>query len=437
MMSVDTKWTYDEEYVKEYSQNRGEPEWLTEERLTAVRLADKLELPKPEKTNIKTWNFTEFKHAAAPSESISDVENLHEDVQKLIDRSTEEQNLIVFRDGHSVYRSVSKRLEEQGVLFCDIETAAKEHSELLKQYFMGKAVNVDEHKLTALHVALINGGTFVYVPKNVQVEAPLQVIYWQEDPEAALFNHVIVAAEDNSEVTYLENYVSFDEEKSSVANIISEVYAGNGAKISYGGVDHFEKGMTTYVNRRGYVEKDGRIDWALGQMNEGNTVSDNTTVLAGDGSYADSKSVSIGRDNQSQNFWTHIIHHGKHSDGQILTHGVMKDKASSIFNGVTKIEHGATKANGEQTERVLMLSEKARGDANPILLIDEDDVTAGHAASVGRIDPLQMFYLMSRGLSKTEAERLVIHGFLAPVVNQLPIQAVKNRLSEVIERKVY
>ncbi|MDA3129661.1 Fe-S cluster assembly protein SufD [Aliibacillus thermotolerans] len=434
-MSVDTKWTFDEKYVKEYSQRRGEPEWLTEERLLAVRLAEKLELPKPEKTNIKTWNFTSFKHDVTGDYGELKREELPEEVRVLLDRASEGENILVLRDGKLVYRSISERLKEQGVLFVDIETAAKEHGDLLKQYFMSHAVDVDENKLTAHHVALMNGGVFVYVPKNVEMEEPLQTIYWQEDPEAAIFNHVTVVAEDNSQVTYLENYVSFSEQD-AVANIISEVYAKPGANISYGGVDHFEKGMTTSVIRRGYAEKDATIKWALGQMNEGNTLSDNTTILKGDGANADAKAVSVGRGKQSQNFLTHIVHHGKHTDGQILTHAVMKDEASSIFNGVSKIEKGATKSNGEQTERVLMLSERARGDANPILLIDEDDVTAGHAASVGQIDPMQMFYLMSRGISEKEAERLIIHGFLAPVVDQLPLQAVRERLTEVIERKV-
>ncbi|HLG28055.1 MAG TPA: SufD family Fe-S cluster assembly protein, partial [Paenisporosarcina sp.] len=160
------------------------------------------------------------------------------------------------------------------------------------------------------------------------------------------------------------------------------------------------------------------------------------THLVGDGSYGDTKMVTVGRGKQKQNFTTKIIHWGKHSEGHILKHGVMKDEASSIFNGIGKIEHGATKSNAVQESRVLMLNEKARGDANPILLIDEDDVTAGHAASVGRVDPLQLYYLMSRGISKQNAERLVIHGFLAPVVNVLPIEGVKKQLTEVIERKV-
>jgi Fe-S cluster assembly protein SufD len=190
------------------------------------------------------------------------------------------------------------------------------------------------------------------------------------------------------------------------------------------------------VNRRGVAARDARIEWALGLMNDGDTVSENVTNLIGDGSYGDTKTVVVGRGKQKQNFTTKVVHFGKNSEGYILKHGVMKDEASSIFNGIGKIEHGASKSNAEQESRVLMLSEKARGDANPILLIDEDDVTAGHAASVGRVDPLQLYYLMSRGIPQKEAERLVIHGFLAPVVNQLPIEGVKKQLVEVIERKV-
>jgi Fe-S cluster assembly protein SufD len=301
---------------------------------------------------------------------------------------------------------------------------------------MKDGVKVNEHRLTALHAALLNGGAFLYVPKNVEVKEPIQAIFLIDDADATLFNHVLIVAEDNSSVTYVENYFSIVETTNGIANIVTEVIANANAKVTYGAVDTLNKGYTTYVNRRGVAGRDARIEWALGLMNDGDTISDNTTYLMGDGSSGDTKTVVVGRGEQKQNFTTQVIHYGLRSDGQILKHGVMKDSASSIFNGIGKIEHGATKANAEQESRVLMLSEKARGDANPILLIDEDDVTAGHAASVGRVDPLQLYYLMSRGISKQEAERLVIHGFLAPVVNELPIEGVKKQLVEVIERKV-
>ncbi|MGO4888902.1 Fe-S cluster assembly protein SufD [Anaerobacillus sp. MEB173] len=433
-MSVDTTLQFDQQYVTNFSKDRQEPEWLLRLRLESLELAQQLQLPKPEKTKIDKWNFTQFNHTSE-QKSVNAVTELPEVVQGLIGKE-EQQNLLVQRDGTAAYSQLTNELQEKGIIFTDIATAVREHGELVQKYFMTEAVKKDENRLTALHVALLNGGTFIYVPKNVEVELPLQTIYCLDDSQAGLFNHILIVAEDHSSVTYVENYVSLEEQTNAVANIIAEVYAGAGSKVSFGAVDNFSKGVTTYVNRRATVARDAKVEWALGQMNDGNTVSENTTYLVGDNSYTDTKTVSIGTGEQKQNFVANVIHYGKHSEGIMLTHGVMKDAASSIFNGITKIEHGATKSNGVQTERVLMLSPKARGDANPILLIDEDDVTAGHAASVGRIDPTQMFYLMSRGLSREEAERLVIHGFLAPVVTKLPIDAVKERLTEVIERKV-
>jgi Fe-S cluster assembly protein SufD len=144
----------------------------------------------------------------------------------------------------------------------------------------------------------------------------------------------------------------------------------------------------------------------------------------------------VGKNAQQNSLTTQAVHFGKSSDSNMVTRAVMKDSASAIINGITKIEHGATKANGVQTEKVLMLSPKARGDANPILLIDEDDVTAGHAASVGQVNPEQVYYLMSRGISKQDAERLIIYGFLAPVVSEIPVEAVRGQLQRLLERKL-
>ena len=434
-MTIDTKLPFDQEYISSFSKEANEPSWLLDLRLQALAKAEDLALPKPDKTNISKWNFTAFDKHTSQASTISSVNELPEVVKALIDTEAV-KNLYVQRDQTAAYSTLTEELKSQGVIFTDIQTAAKEHSNLVEKYFMKDGVKVDEHRLTALNAALLNGGVFVYVPKNVEVQEPLQAVFVREDEEAALFNHVIVVAEDNSSVTYVENYIATAEESNGVVNIVTEVFANSNAKVTFGAVDYLAKGTTTYVNRRGVAGKDGRIEWALGLMSEGNTVSENTTYLMGDGSYGDTKTVTVGRGEQSQNLTTSIVHFGKHSEGYILKHGVMKESASSIFNGIGKIEHGASKSNAEQESRVLMLSEKARGDANPILLIDEDDVTAGHAASVGRVDPIQLYYLMSRGIPQTEAERLVIHGFLAPVVNELPIETVKKQLTDLIERKV-
>jgi Fe-S cluster assembly protein SufD len=435
-MTTELKLPFDQDYIRSFSKEMIEPAWLTEFRLQALTQAASLPMPKPDKTKIDKWNFTDFSKHIVKSEDFASLQDLPEEVKALIEIDSTTNNLYIQRNNRPAYLSLSKELQEAGVIFTDIFTAAREHGDLLQRYLMKSGVKVDEHRLTAVHAAFINGGTFLYVPKNVEVSQPIHAIYLHDDVETNLFNHVIVVAEENSVVTYVENYISTVNQASGIFNLVTEVIANANASVQYGAVDTLAEGITTYVNRRGVAAKDARIEWALGLMNDGNTISENTTNLIGDGSTGDSKTVVVGRGEQTQNFTTSIVHFGKSTTGHILKHGVMKDSASSIFNGIGKIEHGASKSNAEQESRVLMLSEKARGDANPILLIDEDDVMAGHAASVGRVDPVQLYYIMSRGIPKKEAERLVIHGFLAPVVNELPIEGVKKQLVEVIERKV-
>ncbi|MFZ7943996.1 Fe-S cluster assembly protein SufD [Neobacillus sp. 19] len=435
-MTTETKLPFDKGFVSSFSKEMNEPAWFEEFRLKALQDFEQLSMPRPDKTKIDKWNFTQFNQHTVKSDGFASLADLPEEVKALVDLEAGSQNLYIQRNQTPAFLTLSEDLKSKGVIFTDIFTAAREHGDLLKKYYMTQAINVDEHRLTALHAALVNGGVFLYVPKNVEISEPIQAVYVHDNKEANLFNHVIVVADDNSSVTYVENYISTMETSNTLVNILSEVIANVNAKIQYGAVDTLANGVTTYVNRRGVAGRDANIEWSLGLMNEGNTISENTTNLLGDGSNGDTKTVVVGRGDQTQNFTTKVVHFGKHTTGNILNHGVVKDSATSIFNGIGKIEHGASKSDAEQTSRVLMLSEKARGDANPILLIDEDDVVAGHAASVGRVDPLQLYYLMSRGVPKQEAERLVIHGFLAPVVNQLPIEGVKKQLVEVIERKV-
>lgn len=432
-MTVETKLAVTAQDVRSFSEANNEPSWLTELRERALADVETLPMVKPDKTNVEKWNFTEFPTHTVESTTYASLEELPEEVKAIVEG---QHSIYIQHNNTPAYLQLSEELASKGVILTDILTATREHSELVQKYFMTEGVKVDQHKLTALHAALVNGGVFVYVPKNVIVEEPIQAVFLHDNADASLFNHVLVVAEVNSSVTYVENYLSTVEEAKGQANIISEVIVNDNANVTYGAVDVLAKGFTTYVNRRAILHRDAKVDWALGLMNDSDTISENVTYLKGDGSYADSKSVVVGRGDQSQNFTTEVRHWGKASNGYILIHGVMKDAARGIFNGIGKIEHGATKADAEQESRVLMLNKDARGDANPILLIDEDDVTAGHAASVGRVDPVQLYYLMSRGISKAEAERLVIHGFLAPVVNKLPIDGVKKQLTEVIERKV-
>lgn len=434
-MTVETKLALTEQDVRSFSEKMNEAAWMTDFRADAFAKVEQLPMPKPDKTRIDRWNFTEFPIHAVESSVYASLDELPEEARALFDADHQE-NIYIQHNNTPAYVSLSEDLKAQGVVLTDIFTATREHADLVKKYYMTDGVKVDEHKLTALNAAFMNGGVFVYIPKNVIVEAPIQALFLHDNEEASLFNHVIVVAEANSSLTYIENYMSTVPEAKGQVNIVAEVFTGDNAQVTYGAVDVLPTGFTTFVSRRGVTGRDSRLNWALGLMNDSDTIAENITHLIGDGSHCDMKTVVVGRGKQRQNFTTEIISFGKNTNGMILKHGVVKDESTAIFNGIGKIVQGATGSNAEQESRMLILSERARADANPILLIAEDEVTAGHAASVGRVDPLEMFYIMSRGISKEEAERLIIHGFLAPVVAELEVEGVKKLLTEVIERKV-
>lgn len=420
------------EALKSLSQQKNEPAWLTENRLKALELASKLELPKPEKTKIDKWDLSDYGTYQAPVK-VATLDELPPLISALVE-GNESDNLIVQKDSGAIFSSLSDELKAQGVIFTDLETAAREHEELVKPY-LTTVVAPDEHQLTALNAAMWNGGAFLYVPKNVEVNIPVQAIFLTENAGATFAPRILVVADTNSSVTYVDNYISAGDDV-RVHNGVVEIVAKAGAKVRYATVHQFGGSTTDMSYRRAITENDASIEWIIGEMNDGNTVTDTATVLKGNGSTSDAKIIAVGSGSQRLNYTTKAVHFGKDTTSQMITRAVMRESANAIINGITKIEHGATRSNGEQTEKVLMLSPKARGDANPILLIDEDDVMAGHAASVGQVNPEQVHYLMSRGITRPEAERLIIYGFLAPVVSDIPLERLQTRLQELVERKL-
>lgn len=432
-MTTQTILPVNAEALKALSESKQEPAWLTDSRLASLELAGQLELPKLEKQRIERWNiqsYGEYKE----SNKLASLDELPEQVAKLVEGSRE-GGLVIQRNSGTVYVSLAPELSAKGVIFTDLETAVKEHADLVKPY-LHQALKNDEHSVAALHAAVWNGGVFLYVPKNVEVDVPLQAVMLTDDAEATFAPHVLIVAEANSQITYVDNYVSDSLAAPVTHNGAVEVFAKNGAKVRYASVHQLAEEVTDVTFRRAMLDNDASIEWIVGEMNNGDTASDTMSILKGNGSTSDAKVIAVGSGSQKLNYTTRAKHYGKSSESQMITRAVMREEAQAIINGITKIEKGATKADGQQTERVLMLSPKARGDANPILLIDEDDVTAGHAASVGQVNQEQIYYLMSRGISRTVAESLIIYGFLAPVVSEIPLEGLRDQLQGLVERKL-
>ncbi len=433
-MSVDTNIRIGRDAVTQLSLQKQEPDWMLELRLKGFEAYENGKLPELEKTKIDKWNYDQLK-SYSEEHTIATMDELPDDLKVLAAENHLERNFLVQKNSNVIFQQLSDSLVQKGVIFTDMDTAVQQYPDLVKKYFM-TVVKPEENKIIGLHAALWSGGAFLYVPKDVEVQLPIQAVYWIAASGIGMFPHILVVAEENSSLTYVDNYVSDSQEQPSVHNGVIEVVVGQGAKVRFATLHHFSADVTDFTMRRATVDRDGRMEWLLGELNIGNGVSENAVLLNGNGSTAYSQSVAIGTGEQKLNFTSRMQHIGTHTESDILQRGVMKDASTAIFNGITKIEKGAEKSNGIQAENILMLDEKARGDANPILLIDENDVKAGHAASVGRMDELQMFYLMSRGLSKQEAQRLIIRGFLAPVIASIPIEGLHDRLEQVVERKL-
>ncbi|HER1381547.1 TPA: Fe-S cluster assembly protein SufD [Streptococcus pyogenes] len=409
-----------------FSQAHAEPAWLQERRLAALEAIPELELPTIERVKFHRWNLGDG--TLTENESLASVPDFIAigDNPKLVQVGTQ-----------TVLEQLPMALIDKGVVFSDFYTALEEIPEVIEAHF-GQALAFDGDKLAAYHTAYFNSAAVLYVPDHLEITTPIEAIFLQDSDSDVPFNkHVLVIAGKESKFTYLERFESIGNATQKIsANISVEVIAQAGSQIKFSAIDRLGPSVTTYISRRGRLEKDANIDWALAVMNEGNVIADFDSDLIGQGSQADLKVVAASSGRQVQGIDTRVTNYGQHTVGHILQHGVILERGTLTFNGIGHVLKGAKGADAQQESRVLMLSDQARADANPILLIDENEVTAGHAASIGQVDPEDMYYLMSRGLDQETAERLVIRGFLGAVIAEIPIPSVRQEIIKVLDEKL-
>ncbi|HHJ8330033.1 TPA: Fe-S cluster assembly protein SufD [Streptococcus pyogenes] len=409
-----------------FSQAHAEPAWLQERRLAALEAIPELELPTIERVKFHRWNLGDG--TLTENESLASVPDFIAigDNPKLVQVGTQ-----------TVLEQLPMALIDKGVVFSDFYTALEEIPEVIEAHF-GQVLAFDEDKLAAYHTAYFNSAAVLYVPDHLEITTPIEAIFLQDSDSDVPFNkHVLVIAGKESKFTYLERFESIGNATQKIsANISVEVIAQAGSQIKFSAIDRLGPSVTTYISRRGRLEKDANIDWALAVMNEGNVIADFDSDLIGQGSQADLKVVAASSGRQVQGIDTRVTNYGQRTVGHILQHGVILERGTLTFNGIGHILKGAKGADAQQESHVLMLSDQARADANPILLIDENEVTAGHAASIGQVDPEDMYYLMSRGLNQETAERLVIRGFLGAVIAEIPIPSVRQEIIKVLDEKL-
>lgn len=314
-----------------------------------------------------------------------------------------------------------------GYVDLPIFIAAEQYPELLQENLMEKAIDWQANQINALHLALLNGGRFIYVPDGAVVKQPIELAY--SGTECNYHNLVIVGA--NAQVAIVEQVHAQNDQPSYVG---TELLLGDSAKVDYYQSNTFTADHN-WESVRAYQAGDSLLNMYVALFDRHHLVGDFHSNLDGDGSNANFKMVGIATHDQLQEINTRIDNHGLHTDGEILQNGVVKDQAVLNFHAVGKIYQGAHQSASNQESRLLTLTAESHGEADPVLLIEDNDVNAGHAASIGQVNPDQLYYLQSRGLTLMEAEILLTKGFLLPVIEKFPDQHLRERtINELLER---
>ena len=404
--------------------NTNEPTWFLNTRKLALYKSYTLPFPKLESMELERWSLFNVDFSTLRLENDGNVDIAEYGINS-------EDFAVVQKNNTIVHINIPEKYADK-VIIKDIFTAMNDDH--IKDSFMS-VVDYAESKVTAVHYTLLNAGLFIDVKDNAEIEEPLQYIVIS-DKEQSLFNHVTIQVGNNAKFNFIENFVNNQKEDKAPFSLVSEVVAHEGAQINYSSITNQPGEKRGTILRRGLTYRDSLINWNVAAMDEADVYHDNTTNILGDGSEANLKIVTLGVKEQKTYFNSEVVNQGLSSKGDILQHGVLLDRSHIVFNGVGFIVKGATGSNAYQSSRMLTLSSEAKADANPMLLIDENDVMAGHGASLGRIDEEQLYYLQSRGLTRKESSRLLVHGFLSPVISELTVDKIKELVTVLIDEKI-
>jgi Fe-S cluster assembly protein SufD len=428
------------EAVERLSARYGEPGWLLKRRLEAWRLfedAPEIDPLSEEWKRIDTSALTlEGLSPFAQHEAIERAAALPVTLRSLWDEREELAGRIVQLDSETVYQQLDESLAKRGVAVSGLHTAARDHEAIVKEHLLS-TVTAAEWKYLALHGALWSGGCFVYVPADVEVELPIEYTAGLTAEGLFVFPHILVVAEPNSSVTLIHEGASPDASALSVVAGAVEVVAREGAHVRLVDVQRWGHGVQDFVTARARLAKDASFEVVLLGLGGSFTKSRVDAVLAGDGSRALLSGLFLGDSNQRFYYDTLQDHIAPKTESDLLFKAALTDHAAITWNGVVDVRKTASQASANQTSRNLLLSDTASASPTPILEISAYDVAkCSHGATVGPVDREQLFYLQSRGIPEEEAERMLVDGFLAEVLERVPSERLRGRIERVLQQKL-
>ncbi len=394
-------------------------------------------LPLPD-TNEEAWRRTDIRHLdparfrlPTPEEGAALPPVPQDLLAPLVD--AEHGGQMVFTAA-GVQTTLEADIAAQGVVFTDFATAERTHPEIL-QKILGQVVRPEEGKFAALAAALAQQGTLVYVPPNVRLQAPLHSILWGAGDNLAYFSHVLIYLDEGAALTYVHEWASPDEAETFHAGIV-EIHVGENADLRYVELQSWGQSAWNFTHERARVLRGGKLDWIFGALGSRLTKTFADLDLMGEGAEGRMSGFSFIEDSQHLDYDTQQNHLAPHTTSDLLFKCALEDKSRSVWQGMIYVAPGAQKTDGYQANRNLLLSRRARADSIPGLEILADDVRCTHGATVGKVDPEQLFYLRTRGLPQKEAERLIVEGFFTPIMERIPFQGVRTRFEGAIHKKM-
>jgi len=429
----------DRSIVEEISKMKGEPQWMTDYRLKALETFEKKPLP-TWGGDVSTIDFQDIYYYVKPtSEEVKSWEDVPADMKRTFDKlgiPEAEQKFLsgvgAQYDSEVVYHKIKESLEKQGVIFLSCDHGLRDHPELFKQYF-GTVIPSSDNKFAALNSAVWSGGSFIYVPKGVRVDVPLQAYFRINTKDMGQFERTLIIVDEGAYVHYVEGCTAPIYSSDSLHSAVVEIIVKKGGRCRYTTVQNWSNNVYNLVTKRAVAYADATMEWVDGNLGSKLTMKYPAIYMMEPGAHGEVLSIAFAGKGQHQDAGAKAVHCAPNTSSKIISKSISKDGGRAGYRGLVKVVKGATNCRSTVNCDALILDENSRSDTYPYMEIEEDRVTIGHEATVSKIGDEQIFYLTSRGIPEEEAAAMIVAGFIEPIVKELPMEyAVEmNRLIQL------
>lgn len=414
--------------IVEMSRLKGEPEWMLEKRLQAYEVF----LSKPMPTwgaDLSGVHFDDIHYYVRPSEkAVTNWDEVPDKIKDTFDRlgvpEAERKHLAGLTaqyESEVVYHSIRADIEKNGVIFLDMDSALRQYPEIVKKYF-GTVIPMTDNKFAALNTSVWSGGSFIYVPKGVKVEIPLQAYFRINAQAMGQFERTLIIADEGSFVHYVEGCTAPIYSKDSLHSAVVELIALPGSRIRYSTIQNWSTNVYNLVTKRAVAYERATVEWIDGNIGSKVSMKYPAIYLLGEGAHGEVVSVAFAGAGQVQDTGAKIVHGASHTTSNVLSKSISKDGGQASYRGLVKVAPGAQDVRGNVRCDALLLDDRSRSDTYPTMDIANPNIHIGHEATVSKVGDEQIFYLMSRGLSESDAITMIVNGFFEPFAKELPME---------------